>query len=101
MKWIVVILVLIILGLQYRLWFGEGSLEQIAELEREIEKQKIENATLQERNDLLLSQIRELKEGTEGLEEKARQDMGMVKEGETFYYITETPAKNNPPAKKP
>lgn len=101
MKWIVAILVLIILGLQYRLWFGEGSLEQIAELEREIEKQTIENSSLQDRNNLLLSQIRELKGGSEGLEEKARQDMGMVKEGETFYYITETPAKNNPSVKKP
>jgi len=101
MKWIVAVLILIILGLQYRFWFGEGSLEQIAELEREIEKQKIENTSLQDRNNLLLSQIKELKEGSEGLEEKARQDMGMVKEGETFYYITETPAKTSPPAKKP
>lgn len=101
MKWIVAILILIILGLQYRLWFGEGSLEQITELEREIEKQKIENASLQDRNNLLLSQIRELKEGSEGLEEKARQDMGMVKEGETFYYITEAPPKTSSPPKKP
>lgn len=93
MKWIVAILILIILGLQYRLWFGEGSLEQVAELEREIEKQKVENAALLERNRLLLSRIEELKQGTEGLEEKARQDMGMVKEGETFYFITETPDK--------
>lgn len=101
MKWIVAILILIILGLQYRFWFGEGSLEQIAELEREIEKQKVENASLQERNDLLLSQIRELKQGTEGLEEKARQDMGMVKKGETFYYVTEAPEKKAAPPKKP
>lgn len=101
MRWIVAILVLIILGLQYRLWFGEGSLEQIAELEREIDKQKIENASLQDRNNLLLSQIKELKEGSEGLEEKARQDMGMIKEGETFYYITEIPAKNSSSPKKP
>jgi cell division protein FtsB len=101
MKWIVAILILVILGLQYRLWFGEGSFEQIAELEREIEKQKMENASLQDHNNLLLSRIKELKQGSEGLEEKARQDLGMIKEGETFYYITETPAKTSPPAKKP
>ena len=89
MKWIVAILILVILGLQYRLWFGEGSVEQIVQLQREMEKQKAENADLQERNRVLMAQIRELKEGTESIEAKARTDMGMIKEGETFYFITD------------
>lgn len=99
MKWVVAVLLLIILGLQYRLWFGEGSVEQIIQLQREIEKQKIENAALQERNRALLAQIRELKEGTEGIEDKARTDIGMIKEGETFYFITDD--KKNQPAPAP
>lgn len=99
MKWIVAVLVLIILGLQYRLWFGEGSVEQIVQLQREIEKQKIENAALQERNRALLAQIRELKEGTEGIEGKARADIGMIKEGETFYFITDEKPGASAPVK--
>jgi cell division protein FtsB len=90
MKWIIAVLIIIILGLQYRLWFGEGSVEQIVQLQREIDKQKIENAGLEERNRVLMAQIKELKEGTESIEAKARTDMGMIKEGETFYFITDS-----------
>lgn len=102
MKWIIAILIVIILGLQYRLWFGEGSVEQIVQLQREIDKQKIENASLEERNRVLIAQIRELKEGTESIEAKARTDMGMIKEGETFYFITDDPrhAKQQPASPK-
>jgi len=98
MRWIVAVLILIILGLQYRLWFGEGSVEQIVQLQREIDKQKIENANLEEHNRILMAQIRELKEGTESIEAKARTDMGMIKEGETFYFITDDPQPAKTPA---
>ncbi len=100
MRWIVAVLILIILALQYRLWFGEGSVEQIVQLQREIDKQKTENMSLEERNRVLMAQIKELKEGTESIEAKARTDMGMIKEGETFYFITDDPnqSKQKPPA---
>ena len=97
MKWIIAVLVLIILGLQYRLWFGEGSVEQIVQLQREIDQQKIDNAALEERNRALMAQIRELKEGTASIEAKARTDMGMIKEGETFYFIADDTHPNKPP----
>lgn len=100
MRWIIAILILIILGLQYRLWFGEGSVEQIVQLQREIDKQKIENANLEERNRVLMAQIKELKEGMESIEAKARTDMGMIKEGETFYFITDDPAQTKSKAQK-
>jgi len=92
MKWIIAILVLVILALQYRLWFGEGSLEQMTELSREIERQKVENANLRERNRILMLRVRELKQGEERVEEKAREDMGMIQEGETFFFIPEDSA---------
>lgn len=97
MKWIIAILVVVIVGLQYRLWFGEGSVEQIIQLQREIEKQKVENSGLQERNRALLAQIKELKEGTESIEAKARTDIGMIKDGESFYFITEGKKLANKP----
>jgi len=94
MRWIVAVLILVILGLQYRLWFGEGSVEQIVQLQREIDKQKLENASLEESNRVLMAQIKELKEGTESIEAKARTDMCMIKEGETFYFITNDPKQS-------
>jgi len=97
MKWIIAILIVVLLGLQYRFWFGEGSVEQIVQLQREIDKQKIENAALEERNRALMAQIKELKEGTDSIEAKARTDMGMIKEGETFYFITDDPRQAKQP----
>ena len=87
MKILIGVLVVVILALQYRLWFGEGSLEQVAFLKREIERQKLENERLQERNRMLMAQIEELKTGLESIEAKARADMGMIKEGETFIQL--------------
>lgn len=75
--------------LQYRLWFGEGSFEQVTQLKREIVKQQSENSRLTERNRMLMAQITELRNGLESIEEKARQDMGMIKQGETFYLIVD------------
>ncbi len=89
MKWLIAVLVIVIVALQYRLWFGEGSFEQVAALKREIEKQQLTNERLEERNRILMAQIEELKQGLESIEAKARQDMGMIKEGETFYLIVD------------
>jgi len=89
MKVIFAILIALVLVLQYRLWFGEGSLEQVAQLKREIAKQEAENTRLEERNRILMAQIEDLRHGLESIEEKARQDMGMIKEGETFYLIVD------------
>lgn len=89
MKWIVAILIVIIVLLQYRLWFGEGSLEQVAQLKREVVRQEAENTRLAERNRILMAQIEELRHGLESIEAKAREDMGMIKKGETFYLIVD------------
>ena len=87
--WLFVALVLVLAGLQYRLWVGEGSLAQVAELQRQIDEQKGENERLLERNRILEAEVLEMKKGMETVEERARHELGMVKEGETLYQLAE------------
>lgn len=89
MRWILIFLVVVIAGLQYRLWFGRGSWEQITELNREIDQQQQINERLRDRNRVLENEVRDLKSGMESVEERARSDLGLIKEGETFYLIIE------------
>jgi len=89
MKWITAILLILLVGLQFRLWVGEGSLADVARLEREIQKQQAENGRLRERNRVLAIEVEELKSGLDSVEERARTEMGMIKEGETFYMVIE------------
>jgi len=78
---------LIILGLQLRLWSGAGSLAEISRLNDSIAEQENENAVLQSRNNELLREVEELKTGTDAIEEMAREELGLIKDGETFYMI--------------
>lgn len=87
--WLFVALVLVLAGLQYRLWVGEGSLAQVSELKRQIADQQGENERLLERNRILEAEVLELKKGMETVEERARHELGMVKEGETLYQLAE------------
>lgn len=96
MKWVVLILVVLLGFLQYRLWVGEGSLAQIAELKRDIQKQQLENAHLRSRNQALAAEIEALKNGS-SIEDRARRDMGMIRKDETFILIVDEQEK----AKKP
>ncbi|WP_462382178.1 cell division protein FtsB [Pseudomonas sp. Marseille-QA0892] len=87
--WLIFSLVLVLFGLQYRLWVGEGSLAQVTELKQQISEQRGENERLQERNRVLEAEVMELKKGMETVEERARHELGMVKEGETLYQLAE------------
>lgn len=89
MKWIVAILLCLLAGLQFRLWVGEGSLAEKTRLAREIDLQESENLALRERNRQLAVEVNELKTGRDGLEERVRYDMGMIKEGETFFMVVD------------
>lgn len=93
MKWIVLVLVLLLGFLQYRLWVGEGSLAQIAELKRDIQQQQLENAHLRSRNQALAAEIEALKNGS-SVEDRARRDMGMIRKDETFVLIVDEQEKN-------
>jgi len=87
MKLLTVIIVFLLLLLQYRLWTGNGSLVEVNLLKDEIEKVKNENKNLKERNLSLTAEVFDLKQGHEAIEEIARSEMGMIKDGETFYQI--------------
>ena len=87
--WLFVVLSLLLAGLQYRLWVGDGSLAQVNDLQRQIAEQQGENERLLERNRILEAEVLELKQGMETVEERARHELGMVKEGETLYQLAE------------
>lgn len=89
MNKLVILLLLLLVYLQYRLWFAEDSLLDMWELQQEVELQAAENTRLRERNAALAAEVRDLQQGLDAIEEHAREDLGMVKEGETFYQVVE------------
>ncbi|OLF55381.1 cell division protein FtsB [Pseudomonas chlororaphis] len=88
-NWLFLVLLLLLAGLQYRLWVGNGSLAQVADLTQQIADQRSENERLLERNRVLDAEVMELKKGMETVEERARHELGMVKEGETLYQLAQ------------
>lgn len=89
MRWLLLVLVLIFALFQYWFWLGEGGLLKQSALEKQVLEQRQENGILKERNAALEAKVRYLKDGLEGIEERARHDLGMIKEGETFYMSLE------------
>ncbi|MEE9422744.1 MAG: cell division protein FtsB [Gammaproteobacteria bacterium] len=86
--WLLILLVLLAL-LQYRLWVGDGSLAEVWQLHRQAEAQKSENDQLEERNQTLDAEVKDLKQGQAAIEERAREELGMIRDDETFYHIIE------------
>jgi len=97
MRWIIALLVLALVWLQYRLWVGEGSLAEVHALRGEISTQKEDLARMRERNAALEAEVEDLREGLEALEERARSELGMIREGEVFLQMIERPAQEQAP----
>lgn len=91
MKAVMILLTVILLLLQYRLWFSHDGLPAVLHLHRQVEIQRQGNAVLEERNNVLAADVHDLKSGLDALEERARNDLGMIKLGETFFQIIEEP----------
>lgn len=87
MRHIVIVLAILLLLLQYKLWLGNGSIPRVWELKQALEMQRDENEHLRERNLALEADVKDLREGLEAIEERARMELGMVREGETFFQI--------------
>lgn len=85
MRLIIVCLIMILAGLQYKLWLGEDSLLHWVSLNKKLTTQVAENKRLSLRNQAMEADISELKSGEQALEERARHDLGMVKQDETYY----------------
>ena len=89
MRKLILFLVILLVYLQYRLWLGNGGLLELWNVHLDVETQRAENVRLRERNEALNAEVLDLKHGLDAVEERAREDMGMVKQGETFYQIVE------------
>lgn len=81
------IMIVVIMGLQYRLWFGSGSFAEVSELEKKVAIQQEMNNILKERNDQLNAEVLDLKNGFDAIEERARFSQGMVGRDETFFMV--------------
>ena len=92
-KIVLYVLVGLLLALQYPLWFGNGGILALWQLQRELTTHQTEIAQLRERNRALEAEVVDLKQGLEAIEERARNELGMIKKGETFYQIIEPPPK--------
>jgi cell division protein FtsB len=96
------ILVILIAALQYPLWLGKGSWLRVWDLSQQIDKQKEANATFKARNDTLDAEVRDLKTGYAAIEERARSELGMIKQDEVFYQVVDhLPAAPQKPAVVP
>ena len=106
MRWLALIFILLIAALQYPMWLGKGGWLQVRELGQQVAAQRAANAARKTRNDALDSQVRDLKTGSEAIEERARSELGMVRSDEVFFQVQSgvLPAKGAtapPPADKP
>src|SRR5690625_6769799 len=80
-------LIVLLAALQYRLWVGPGSLAEVARLEQRIQQQREENQALSQRNDRLAEEVASLKAGLGAVEERARQELGLIRRGGSFYLV--------------
>jgi len=92
MRWLIVFFSLLLILLQYPIWFSDSSLPSAWRLQSQIDAQKIENQKLEERNRLLKAEVEDLKKGLEVVEEKARTELGLIKDGETYYQVIDNQA---------
>jgi cell division protein FtsB len=93
MKLLWSVMLLILIGLQYRLWIGSGSFSEVWRLQDKVEQQVTQNRILENRNHRLNEEVLDLKRGYAAIEERARFDLGMIKQGETFYMIVSSNKK--------
>lgn len=97
-RWLLLVLAVLLAWLQYRFWFGAGNSGEVMMLEAQVEHQKRDNAGLQQRNDALAAEVKDLKDGEAAIEERARSELGMIKPGEKFYRVVEDAPVSAPAA---
>jgi cell division protein FtsB len=95
-KALTLIFVILIALLQYPLWLGKGSWLRVWNVSQQIDEQKTKNASLKQRNETVRAEVRDLKQGTAAIEERARSELGMVKQDEVFYQVIDQPLPNKP-----
>lgn len=87
MRLLAIIFAVLIAALQWPLWVGKGGWLRVWQLDQQVAERKVYNGKLQERNDALEAEVGDLKTGTDAIEERARNELGMVKQDEVFFQI--------------
>ena len=87
MRWLALAFIALIATLQYPMWLGKGGWLQVREFDRHLAGQKEANAKLKSRNDALDADVRDLKTGYEAIEERARSELGMIRQDEIFFQL--------------
>ena len=87
MKLLSFLLFVAIAAMQYPLWLGKASWLRVWQVDQEVVAARAENVQLQNRNNMLEAEVNDLKQGLEAIEERARSDLGMIKEGEILFQI--------------
>lgn len=101
MRILSLVLAALIVLLQYPLWLGKGGWLRVWEIDRQVNAQKDGNAKLRVRNDALDAEVRDLKQGYDAIEERARYELGMIRQDEIFFHILEKPPAAAPAAPEP
>jgi cell division protein FtsB len=94
LRWLALAFVALIAALQYPMWLGKGGWLQVRDLDRQLAAQQESNAKLKARNDALDADVRDLKNGFEAIEERARAELGMVKQDEVFFQLQQGPRQS-------
>ena len=100
MKILAGVLAALIVLIQYPLWLGKGGWVRAWRLEQDLSTHIVKNQDLENRNAGLAAEVRDLKEGTEAIEERARFELGMVRKDEVFFQVVEEKPRTDPAAKK-
>jgi len=89
LKILLSIIILLISLLQYRLWYGDGGIKEVQAYQQRLDDLKEQVEEKRERNEALYAEVEDLRKGQESLEERARDELGMIREGETFFQVLE------------
>jgi cell division protein FtsB len=87
LKWLGLILIALLIGLQVKLWVGDGGMRDLRAIRARVSEQQTENAKLKQRNDALHADVEDLKHGQDAVEARARSQLGLIKPGEVFYQV--------------
>jgi cell division protein FtsB len=101
LRWLALLFVVLIAALQYPMWLGKGGWLQVRELDRQATAQRDVNAKLKARNDALDADVRDLKTGFEAIEERARSELGMIRQDEVYFQVQPATPAAGPPAPAP
>ena len=101
MRWLALVFVALIVALQYPMWLGKGGWLQVREYDRALAEQREQNAKLKARNEALDADVRDLKTGSEAIEERARSELGMIRQDEVFFQLQPSAVAQKPVPRRP